>query len=321
LLNLSHQSTPTALKQTLQQLIAQGKTGQAIDQLLQRTEHSGDTELREEVLMQSARYRDYAKARRLGTSSAEDQQTALARINQALLHISNQLPEDGDGDRSGGRRVKPRQTKAWQWVVGAGVVIGILSGIAGITGFNLKSLFGMGAAESPLQLTVYVHGPAGRQDIVLENEGQLILDLRNDRRVRKIGENGRTNFGEISRSFLEQPIPLSVQAEGYEMAHPDSSYVYDGEPIYLEVRSSCRFCKLVGTVQGPEGRLLPGLTVMVKGTELADTTGQNGRFFIQVPAEREQEEYILSVVDDGRIRWENYVTPSPESLIEILLPR
>ena len=159
------------MKQALRQLIAQGKTGQAIDQLLQRTEQSGNTELREEVLMQSARYRDYAKARRLGVSSVADQQTTLARINQALLHISNQLPEDGGGNGSGGRRVKPRQTKAWQWVVGAGVVIGILSGIAGITGFNLKSLFGMGAAESPLQLTVYVHGPKSKQDLVLENEG------------------------------------------------------------------------------------------------------------------------------------------------------
>ena len=137
----------------------------------------------------------------------------------------------------------------------------------------------------------------------------------------QIGEHGRTNFGEISRSFLGKALPLSVKAEGYVMAHPDSSYVYDGEPIYLEVQSSCRFCKLAGTVQDIEGRLVPGLTVMVKGTELVDITDQNGRFFIQVPAEQEQEEYILSVVDDGRIRWENYVTPSPKSLIEILLPQ
>lgn len=307
------------MKQALQQLIAQGKTEQVIDQLLQLTERSGDTALREEVLLQASRYRDYAKAKRMGTSSTEDQQITLARINQALIQIIQQLSEE---EKKSSITPAPRpKTKTWQYVVGVGVVIGILSGIAGITGFNLKSLLGMGATNSPLQLTVYVHGPDGRQDIVLENEGQLLLDLRNDRRVAQIGEHGRTNFGEISRDFVGKEIPLSVQAEDYEMAYPDSGYVYDGEPVYLEVRSSCRFCKLTGTVQNSEGRLVPELVVMVKGTELADTTDQNGRFHIQVPAEKEQEEYILSVIEDGRIRWENYVTPSPESLIEILLPQ
>jgi len=309
------------LKQALQQLIAQGKTEQAIDQLLRLTERSGDTALREEVLLQASRYRDYAKAKRMGTSSTEDQQITLARINQALIQIIQQLSEEEEEKGSSIGPADRPKAKTWQYVVGVGVVIGILSGIAVITGFNLKSLLGMGAANSPLQLTVYVHGPDGRQDVVLENEGQLLLDLRNDRRVAQIGEHGRTNFGEISRDFIGKEIPLSVQSEDYEMAYPDSGYVYNGEPVYLEVRSSCRFCKLTGTVQNSEGRLVPELVVMVKGTELADTTDQNGRFHIQVPAEKEQEEYILSVIEDGRIRWENYVTPSPESLIEILLPQ
>ncbi len=80
-----------------------------------------------------------------------------------------------------------------------------------------------------------VHGPAGRQDAVIENAGEVTLDLGNDRRTQEIGEGGRTNFAEIPRQFLEKPIGLSVKAESYELAHPDSTYTYNGEPIYLAI--------------------------------------------------------------------------------------
>ncbi len=290
------------MKQALQQLIAQGKTEQAIDQLLQLTEPSGNTELREEVLMQSARYRDYAKAKRLGVSSAEDQQTALARINPALLQIIDELPDDtNDGARiaaSSSGPSKPGKISTWQWVVGAGVVVGILSGIAGITGFNLKSLFGLGAAESPLQLTVYVHGPDGRQDVVLENEGQVMLDLRNDRRTPQIGENGRTNFGEISRDFLGKAVPLSVQAEGYEMAHPDSNYVYDGEPIYLEVRKDKRLGLITGIVTDENKQGLAGATILIEN-DITASTDSMGRFRLRLPVDRIKESYQLRIQKEG----------------------
>lgn len=245
--------------------------------------------------------------------------------NETTLNWSlGQSLKQGSGlneNESAANNQEGMKQRAWRWIVGVGIIIGILAGIAGFTGFDLKSLMGMAQAERPLQLTVYVHGPEGRQDIVLENEGTLVLDLRNDRRVAQIGEHGRTNFGEIGNDFLGKAVPLSIEAQGFTMAHPDTAYIYDGEPIYLEVTSSCRFCNLSGTVQGQAGQLLPGLLVMIKGTELADTTGQNGQFQIQVPPEKEREEYILSVVRDGRIIWENYVTPSPESPIEILLPQ
>lgn len=286
------------MKKELQQLISQGKTEQAIDQLLRLTERSGNPELREEVLMQSARYRDYAKAKRLGTSSAESQQTAIARINQALLQISEQLPEDSGGDGGGDSRAKPRKTKAWQWVAGAGVIVSILSGIAGFTGVNLKDIFGMGETNNPLQLTVYVHGPDGRQDVVLENEGQLLLDLRNDRRVAQIGEYGRTNFGEISRDFLRKAVPLSVQAEGYEMAHPDSNYVYDGEPIYLEVRKDKRLGLITGMVTDEKGRGLAGATILIENDTTA-STDSIGRFRLRMPFDRIEESYQLTIQKEG----------------------
>ncbi len=310
------------MKKELEQLIAQGKTEQVLRQLLVLSERQGYEDLREEVLLQYARYEEYSKGKRQGTSSTEGQQAYLARITQALLHLISQLPDELSLKPK--EDILPDSFKArskpwWQWMAGTIVIIGILAGIVGITGFDLKSLFGMIWPEKALQLTVYVHGPKSQQDIVLDDEGMLIADFGNRRDTRRIGEDGRTNFGEIGSRFLGKEIGLSLKAEGYEVSRPDTIYVYDGEPIYLEVKSSCQFCTLAGTVQSQGGRLLSGIVVMVKGTALEDTTDQNGRFLIKVPPEQEQEEYILSIVSKGRITWENYVTPSPESPIEILL--
>ena len=63
-----------------------------------------------------------------------------------------------------------------------------------------------------LQLTVYVHGQYGKQHIVLENIGKLIVDFDNDRRTAMIGESGRTNFGEIPEKFNNQKIGVGLES-------------------------------------------------------------------------------------------------------------
>jgi hypothetical protein len=48
--------------------------------------------------------------------------------------------------------------------------------------------FWNGRTSSAMQLTALVHGPVGRQDLVLQNEGQVVIDLGADRRREKIGD-------------------------------------------------------------------------------------------------------------------------------------
>lgn len=89
---------------------------------------------------------------------------------------------------------------------------------------------------APFDFTVYVHGPEGKHDIVLEDEGRLILDLGGDRRPARIGENGRTVFSGIPAQFRGRELTLGLQAEGYKAAQPNAMHRLEPDGVaYLEV--------------------------------------------------------------------------------------
>lgn len=289
------------MKKELQELIAQGKTDQALDQLISLSEQPGYEDLREEVLLQSARYREYAKGKRQGTSNSEEQQTSISKINEALLYLISHLPDDLDSTlRSDIPKVfdKLKSRPWWQWVVSASVIIGILAGIAEFTGYNLQTLFGSNNSDVPLQLTVYVHGPKGSQDIVLEKKGKLIVDFGNRRDTRQIGEDGRTNFGEIDHRFLGKTIGLFMEAEGYEVTYPDSAYIYKGEPIYLAVKPDGQLGIVRGKVRSRDGAsFLSNVLIEVAGT--TTSTDSLGNFYMELPEEQWRNEYRLYARKNG----------------------
>lgn len=82
------------MKEKLRQLIAKGRTEKALQLLLEITKELGDEDLREEALLQSSKYEQYAREKRLGTSSSEVQRMAIAQINQALAYLVRQLPDE-----------------------------------------------------------------------------------------------------------------------------------------------------------------------------------------------------------------------------------
>lgn len=82
------------MKAHLKNLIARNKTDTAIQELFKIAKATDDAEVEREVLLQSAKYQAYTKAKRQGTSGQEEQQLIISRINQALLQIIGELPED-----------------------------------------------------------------------------------------------------------------------------------------------------------------------------------------------------------------------------------
>lgn len=296
------------MKNELQHLIAQGKTEQALDQLISLSEQAGYEDVREEALLQSARYQKYVKGKRQGTSNSEEQQTSISRINEAVLHLIGQLPDDLNPkiDSSIPRSSSEQISKPWwQWVVGGGVIIGILGGIAEFSGYNLQSIFGS-EVTAPLQLTVYVHGPDGPQDIIIEKEGKLIADFGNRRDTRQIGEDGRTNFGEIGRRFLGKAIGLFIEAEGYEVSYPDSVYIYQGEPIYLAVKRDSQLGIVQGKVRSRDGEsFLSNVLIEVAG--MTTSTDSLGNFYLGLPEEQWRNEYHIYARKNGyQLKEEKY---------------
>lgn len=73
-------------------------------------------------------------------------------------------------------------------------------------------------------MTVYVHGEAGRQDIVLRNSGYVLLDLRGCRRREPIGADGQAYFPEIPANFQGQEVPVSVESDAFEASDAKHKY-------------------------------------------------------------------------------------------------
>ena len=111
-----------------------------------------------------------------------------------------------------------------------------------------------------------------------------------------------------------------LEAKGYTEVYPDSIYEISKNVVTLLVKSSCRSCKIVGTVRRQK-TFVEGAVVQITGFQVADTTDQNGYFELHLTPEQERAdgEYPVTVLLNGEIVWENYIAPTPNVPAEILL--
>ncbi|GJM31250.1 MAG: hypothetical protein DHS20C18_02510 [Saprospiraceae bacterium] len=288
------------MEQKLRTLIGTNKTKQAIQELLALTQKMGDPDMHQEVIMQSARFEKFTKSNRLGISSHEEENISIAKINKALLDIIERLPESGAATiiSSSSAKASPATTDKswWKYVTATAVIIGILGSLAEV--FNFINLIPASSGQTS-QLTIYVHGPGGLQDYVLENEGELLVDLDGDRRFAKIGEKGRTVFSEIPAKFIGQSLPIAIQAEGYEAAASESQYKWEEKAIYFKVQRAQQLRKIQGIVKSMHGAdFLADVLVMIEN-EFTTTTDSLGRFSFEMPANRVREKYTLTFQKTG----------------------
>lgn len=101
--------------------------------------------------------------------------------------------------------------------------------------YNSKSI-------DPYQITVFVHGEKGKDDIVLPNRGKVKL-IYGDATVEKIINNeGEVTFKQIPPEYFRSGATVELlffdpMGEPYGAINPDSLYrVVKGKPIYLVVK-------------------------------------------------------------------------------------
>ncbi len=173
-----------------------------------------------------------------------------------------------------------------------------------------------------LQQTVYVHGQDGKQHIVLENTGKLVVDFDNDRRTAMIGEDGRTNFGEIPEKFSNQKIGIGLDAPGYELIDLHKQYKLHGKPIYLAVKRDNRLGMISGRITNREGSEFIKDALVMVGHDATTTTDELGIFKITLPVNMQVKDkntpYKLIVKKEGyeTIR-EDYYPGTPDFEIRL----
>lgn len=288
--------------ENLKRLIGQGKTTQVIQALLRITRKLPHNDLQEEVILQSARYEQYAKEKRLGVISAEEQNLSLTNINHALLSIINRLPA---------KAIRLDKKKSFYRSAGIGLMI-LFAFAVFYRNFGSQLFY---QNNSSLQLTIRLEDENG----LSVNEGELLVDIGHRRNSKSIGIDGEVDFEEIGAKFLHKSFKIGFSSKNYELAYPDSQYIFDGEPVYLAVKNKCRSCLVFGTIQNDSGELISNAIVMIKGFQLKDTTDSNGYFRITIPVDKMQEEYPVTVLIDDRIVWEKYISPDHYTPAEILI--
>ena len=151
------------LKEQLRALIAQGKTGEVVQQLLEMTSHIGDEGLKKEMALHANRYENFTQKQRTGALSMDEEKVFLAQINTGLLDFIQRLPEDIVASGNKTIAASQNQTPKWQWLTIAGAIVAILAGIASFSGYTLKDLF---SKETPEK----VETPPGMEKDTTSNE-------------------------------------------------------------------------------------------------------------------------------------------------------
>lgn len=291
--------------QEIKQLVIQNRLSEAFEGAAELFQQQKLPAKQKELQLLQSRYEQVKAEKRKNTIRPEDYDRTLAQIREGLLELL---------DTSESRKLPPVLPKA-----GKQLYIWILSLL--LIAILAWWIFAR-PLPSNLQLTVFIHGPDGQQDYLLEEEGELILDIKGDRRTAAVGSKGRTVFDEIPRTYAGTSIPVSLRSDRYELDTTarmiQLSASGEKTVVYLQAATKCRFCRVYGEVRN-DTTFLSGIKVAISGTDLSDTTDQDGKFEILVPSDMEQDGYTIQLIREGKIVKEVPVTPNQKSGAELFL--
>ncbi|MCB0843755.1 MAG: hypothetical protein KDE26_10925, partial [Bacteroidetes bacterium] len=214
----------------IQKLISQGDQDIALKELLKATKGLDNPKFHQEAVHLSARWEANQQEKRQGTTSSEDYNITQAQITAAILELTQRLPENLKGHSQ-----SILQSKWVKWSGAAVVFIGVLAGLAKLSGYSLKDLFTNQPIES-FSVSVLVHGKEGRDDKILTN-GKAILDIGGNRIEEEINSQGEAIFPALRKEYIGKSAFISIDhPQPYYPTHRNKEYILQqGQSIYLEV--------------------------------------------------------------------------------------
>jgi hypothetical protein len=148
--------------------------------------------------------------------------------------------------------------------------------------------------DTATSVTVFVHGKKGRQDIILQDKGYVMMDLQGERKRESIDEKGQAVFHNL---HIGDKVLLNIDfSEPYKSIYPDSTYTVTPEArIYLPVA-------LQG-IEKVQGMILyneePLADVTIKIDELTGKSDETGHYSIPIPESLQAREYKVWFIKKG----------------------
>ncbi len=148
---------------------------------------------------------------------------------------------------------------------------------------------------APFSMTIYLRDQ--QETIVLKNEGNVILELGGGPQERRIGAYGEAYFEQIGPKFRNQPVSMTLDAEGFELVYPEKQYVLAGDSITVEIKPNDDLAIVFGTIVDDELNGLEGVRVSIG--DVHRITDQDGAFEFRVPLDKQTRQYALSASKPG----------------------
>lgn len=227
-------------KQDVLRLISNGQLDHAIAALLNRAANEDD---RAEAYALSARLKEIERQERFGTIESNEARLERNKIVYALIALVGDVDDKYGEELLQNYSTANRKGTGKSGVIGTiSLFLGILASIATVLAF-VFDVFQCNPPPPPpssAQVIVYLHGPKGKQDIMLENQGSLVLSLGDWQKEAPIGEHGKAVFEDIEESVLDSTVKFELRAEGFELVDLDSRMRFQDEPLYLEMKSTSK---------------------------------------------------------------------------------
>lgn len=303
-----------ALIKTLKKWLAQGRTSDVIQRLLEEAPKIGK-HFQDEIILISNRFQTYEHNQRHNLRSDSELGIALAQINDSLLQLIrnpvNKTKVATHTASSGNRKL---------WLIGG--IVGIVILLASWMIFSIGGTPDVQAEKGTV--TVFVHGPQeGRNDLILKNKGKVQLRYDDAVRSKEIDENGQAIFNGIPISFFSEGARVEVniidtENEPFQPTNPDTTYKLEsGKPIYLEVELK-GLDQITGYVKDANTlEYIEGARVFL--LELESFTDENGWFKIEIPFEKRRQFQTIRAYKKGYKEYLNTDVPIQTLEEEIIL--
>ena len=269
-------------KTIIKNLIAKNQLEKAIKNLLEDTQN---TQLHNDVLLQSARLNEYKQLQINGTETPDELERRRNQITHALLSILDGSPLDKNQIGS--------SKKSNTTFSKVGIIIGVVASIVTIVGFSLKDFLFPKKEAKIINATVFVESKMGTDE--LRKQGYIFMDVEGGERKKElIDDKGTASFQNVK---VGDQVKLDVDfSEPFKPKYPDSIYTIpaDGR-IYLAVELQ-NLGRVYGTVIWRD-QPLPGVLVTID--DLSDTTDVTGSYNIEIPEDNRRKDPEVKFLKPG----------------------
>ncbi len=286
------------LSDRVRQLIGENDQRAAVALLLQAFRDK-NAELFNIALVQQANIKKLGDQSAAGILSTEERNREQAKINVALLHLSDEHARLFEGGNPG--QTMPR------WIMLAAIALLALL----LVGWLVKNTRSQPNYPSTFDLTVRLHEPGGEQKAIREGQVKLRLGEAEPQERHPLNDFGEATFRDLSEKYRGDSVQLLYFPDPprrFKITQQSAAVLSGGNQAIdftLEYRDTTVFQATLRDTKGP----VAGAQITVDGN-LHATSDDKGYFEIAIPKASGALAHLL-IEKNGQRKYAQKITISP----------